>query len=67
MATGGIDTFDFSNYTTNLSIDLIPGGRVNLGTQLANFGDGHTAKGNIYISYYQKPHRNALLEVEQVE
>ena len=27
---GGIDTYDFSNYTTNLNVDLAPGGWINL-------------------------------------
>ncbi|WP_019903589.1 M10 family metallopeptidase C-terminal domain-containing protein [Methylobacterium sp. 77] len=55
---GGIDTYDFSNYTTNLSVDLAPGGWTILDTSsshaqrayLGNDGSGsgdHYARGNI--------------------
>ncbi len=44
----GTDTYDFSNYTTNLSIDLQPGHWTTVSTaQLANLGAGHFAAGNI--------------------
>jgi serralysin len=53
---GGKDTFDFSNYSTNLVVDLNPGGWTNLGTQLADLGvdsggTDHIARGNIAIAY----------------
>lgn len=49
---GGVDTYDLSNYTTSLSINLNPGASsVFSTTQLANLGDGHYASGNIYNAY----------------
>ncbi|QDP21116.1 M10 family metallopeptidase C-terminal domain-containing protein [Bradyrhizobium cosmicum] len=49
---GGVDTYDLSNYTTNLSINLNPGA-VSLfsSVQLANLGNGHYASGNVYNAY----------------
>src|SRR4029079_18733149 len=45
---GGTDTYDFSNYTTSVSINLQPGSWTTASTaQLANLGGGHTAIGNI--------------------
>jgi serralysin len=35
---GGTDTFDFSNYSSGVSIDLRPGSFTRLGTQLADLG-----------------------------
>lgn len=49
---GGVDTYDLSNYTTNLSIDLNPGASSVFSTvQLANLGNGHYASGNVYNAY----------------
>ncbi|WGD55342.1 M10 family metallopeptidase C-terminal domain-containing protein [Bradyrhizobium sp. CB1650] len=49
---GGVDTYDLSNYTTNLSINLNPGASsVFSSTQLANLGYGHYAAGNVYNAY----------------
>ncbi len=49
---GGVDTYDLSNYTTNLTLNLNPGA-VSLfsATQLAYLGDGHYASGNLYNAY----------------
>ncbi|MGL4490156.1 MAG: M10 family metallopeptidase C-terminal domain-containing protein [Rhizobiaceae bacterium] len=51
---GGNDTYDFSNYTTNLDVDLAPGGWTTVDqNQLANLGSGglgganYIARGNI--------------------
>jgi serralysin len=45
---GGTDTYDFSNYITNLKVDLQPGGwTTTAASQLANLGNGHYARGNI--------------------
>jgi serralysin len=47
----GVDTYDFSNYATNLSVDLTPGGRSTLDvSQLAvvNSGTGGRATGNLF-------------------
>nr|WP_244645794.1 M10 family metallopeptidase [Bradyrhizobium campsiandrae] len=49
---GGVDTYDLSNYTTNLSINLNPGASsVFSTTQLAYLGNGHYASGNVYNAY----------------
>ncbi|MBR0780540.1 M10 family metallopeptidase C-terminal domain-containing protein [Bradyrhizobium iriomotense] len=49
---GGVDTYDLSNYTTNLSINLNPGASsLFSSTQLANLGNGHYASGNVYNAY----------------
>ncbi|MET4419006.1 FG-GAP-like repeat-containing protein [Bradyrhizobium sp. RT3a] len=55
---GGIDTYDLSNYTTNLSINLNPGATSLFSTvQQANLGDNqkigydHYASGNVYNAY----------------
>ncbi|WP_346659195.1 MULTISPECIES: M10 family metallopeptidase C-terminal domain-containing protein [unclassified Bradyrhizobium] len=44
---GGVDTYDLSNYTTNLGINLNPGASSLFSSvQLANLGNGHSASGN---------------------
>ncbi|WP_210316720.1 FG-GAP-like repeat-containing protein, partial [Bradyrhizobium sp. CIR3A] len=49
---GGVDTYDLSNYTTNLSINLNPGASsVFSSVQLAYLGEGHYAAGNVYNAY----------------
>ncbi|WP_439361155.1 M10 family metallopeptidase C-terminal domain-containing protein [Bradyrhizobium sp. DASA03007] len=49
---GGVDTYDLSAYTTNLSINLNPGASsVFSSIQLAYLGDGHYASGNVYNAY----------------
>jgi serralysin len=54
----GVDTFDMSNYTTNLVVDLTPGSWSTLSAvQLANLGDGVFARANVF---------NALLFNEDV-
>ena len=50
---GGIDTYDFSAFSTNETIDLTPGGWNNLGTQLAQLGSNladplQTARANVF-------------------
>lgn len=45
---GGTDTYDFSNYSTNLIVNLGPGEWTTLSTtQLAHLGSGNFARGNI--------------------
>ena len=48
----GNDTYNFSNYTTNLAINLEPGGWTNLDVggnfQRANLGDGNYARGHVF-------------------
>ncbi|MEY9590290.1 serralysin [Bradyrhizobium yuanmingense] len=49
---GGTDTYDLSNYTTNLSMNLNPGASsVFSSVQLAYLGNGHYASGNVYNAY----------------
>nr|WP_306666327.1 M10 family metallopeptidase [Bradyrhizobium campsiandrae] len=49
---GGVDTYDLSNYSTDLTIDLNPGAASVFSTaQLASLGDGHYASGNVYNAY----------------
>jgi serralysin len=49
---GGVDTYDLSNYTTSLSINLNPGAASLFSSiQLANLGNGHYASGNVYNAY----------------
>ncbi|WP_082813694.1 matrixin family metalloprotease [Bradyrhizobium sp. DOA1] len=49
---GGFDTYDLSNYTINLSINLNPGASsVFSAVQLAYLGNGHYASGNVYNAY----------------
>ncbi|MFO1185001.1 MAG: cadherin domain-containing protein [Bauldia sp.] len=48
----GVDTYDLSNYTNAVSIDLTPGGyTITSTTQLAYLGSGHYAHGNVYNAY----------------
>lgn len=45
----GIDTYDMSNYTNNVTIDLTPGlWSITSDTQRANLGSGHFAQGTVY-------------------
>ena len=60
---GGNDTYDFSNYTTNLSIDLTPGGWSTLSSsQLANLGNGNYARGNVYNALQYNGDVRSLIE-----
>jgi Ca2+-binding RTX toxin-like protein len=48
----GIDTYDMSNYTTGVSIDLNPGASsITSSAQLAYLGNGHYAQGNVFNAY----------------
>jgi serralysin len=59
---GGTDTYNFTNYTTNLTVDLNPGAWTNLGMQLADLGDGHTARGNIANALLFQGNTASLIE-----
>jgi serralysin len=49
---GGKDTYDFSAYSTAVTIDLRPASfSTTSATQKAYLGDGHYAQGNVYNSY----------------
>lgn len=46
---GGVDTYDLSAYSTNLSLDLTPGGNSLFSSaQQAYLGNGNYARGNIF-------------------
>ncbi len=60
---GGIDTYDFSNYTTNLKVDLNPGAWTTMSsTQLAALGSSHYAAGNIANAYLYQGNTASLIE-----
>ncbi|MCA1532154.1 M10 family metallopeptidase C-terminal domain-containing protein [Bradyrhizobium sp. NBAIM03] len=60
---GGVDTYDLSNYTTNLSINLNPGASsVFSSVQLAYLGDGHYASGNVYNAYLYNGDARSYIE-----
>lgn len=60
---GGEDTYDFSNYTTNLSVDLTPGGWSLLSDiQRANLGDGNYARGNVFNALQYRGDSRSLVE-----
>ena len=60
---GGNDTYDFSNYTTNLSVNLQPGGWTTASTaQLAYLGNGHYAIGNIANALLYENNPASLIE-----
>jgi VCBS repeat-containing protein len=60
---GGHDIYDFSNYTTNLSVNLSPGGwTITSSAQLAYLGAGHYAIGNISNSLLYHGNAASLIE-----
>lgn len=60
---GGIDTYDFSNYTTNQSIDLTPGSwSLMSSTQQANLGGSNFARGNVYNALQYNGDVRSLIE-----
>jgi serralysin len=60
---GGVDTYDLSNYSTNLSIDLRPGSYSAFTiTQRANLGDGHYARGNVFNALQYERNPGSLIE-----
>ena len=60
---GGNDTYDFSNYTTNLSVNLQPGGWTTASSaQLAYLGNGHYAIGNIANALLYENNPASLIE-----
>jgi len=63
----GEDTYDFGNYTTNLSIDLTPGGWSNLDTsgghfQQAYLGAGNYARGHVFNALQYNGDSRSLIE-----
>jgi serralysin len=64
---GGNDTYNFNNRTTNMSIDLRPGGYTIFDTSVAQFqradiGDGHVARGNVYNARQYNGNASSLIE-----
>jgi serralysin len=62
----GIDTYDFSNYSTNLSIDLTPGGWSDLDVggnfQSAYLGGGNYARGQVFNALQYNGDARSLIE-----
>ncbi len=62
----GIDTYNFSNYTTNLAIDLTPGGWSDLDVgsnfQRAYLGDGHYARAQVFNALQYNGDVRSLIE-----
>lgn len=61
---GGNDTFDFSNFTSSLHVNLKPGHWVNLGSSslLAGLGDGHDAPGDIALAQLYHGNQQSMIE-----
>jgi len=60
---GGNDTYDFSNYSTDLTINIGPGGSSRLSPQqLADLGDGHKASGNVYNALLYNDDPRSIIE-----
>lgn len=60
---GGYDTYNLSNYTTNLSIDLAPGGHSLFSSaQRAYLGGGNYARGNVFNALQYNGDARSLIE-----
>jgi len=60
---GGSDTYDFSHYTTGLTVDLQPGHwSTTAASQTALLGEGHLARGNIANALLYENDARALIE-----
>jgi Ca2+-binding RTX toxin-like protein len=60
---GGVDTYDFSNYGTNLQVDLSPGGWSLISSvQQANLGNGNPARGNVFNALQHNGDARSLIE-----
>ena len=64
---GGNDTYDFSNYATNINANLNPGEWINLGSQLADLDAAsapgtHLARGNIANAQLFQGNTASLIE-----
>jgi serralysin len=60
---GGTDTYDFSNYTTNLQVNLAPGEfTITSEEQRANLGSNNFAPGNIFNSLLFNNDTRSLIE-----
>lgn len=60
---GGDDTYDFSNYSAGLAIDLTPGGWSVLSpAQLADLGQGRMARGSVFNALQYGDDPRSLIE-----
>lgn len=60
---GGEDTYDLSAYSTDLALNLRPGQHSAFSAaQLANLGDGHYARGNIFNALQYQDDIRSLIE-----
>ncbi len=60
---GGRDSINLSNYSSNLNVDLSPGGWVKFNTsQVANLGNGNVAPGNVAMSLLYQGDQRSLIE-----
>jgi hypothetical protein len=60
---GGIDTYNFSNYATDLTVNLRPGEWTTTSSaQLANLGGGHMAAGNVANALMYNGDTRSLIE-----
>jgi serralysin len=60
---GGIDIYDFTNYATNLKVDLRPGAWTTVSAaQLADLGAGHLARGSIANALLHNGNPASLIE-----
>jgi hypothetical protein len=59
----GVDTYDLSNYSSGVSINLNPGASsITSTTQLAYLGNGHYAQGNIFNAYLYNGDARSYIE-----
>jgi serralysin len=59
----GTDTYDLSNFTTDISVDLSPGGWTDFGTnQIARLGPGQFAPGNVANAFLYEGDLRSLIE-----
>lgn len=63
---GGVDTYDFSNYTTNLDVSLEPGGWSRLSRdgnqQIASLGPREEARANVFNALQYRGDMRSLIE-----
>ncbi|MEC5289772.1 M10 family metallopeptidase [Aurantimonas sp. C2-6-R+9] len=60
---GGIDTYDLSSYSDNLTLDLTPGGHSYFSNvQIAYLGDGNYSRGNIFNALQYQGDVRSLIE-----
>jgi serralysin len=60
---GGNDTYDMSNYTNAVDIDLTPGSwSITSNAQRANLGNGHFAQGTVYNALLFQGNNASLIE-----